>query len=115
MRPAVTSPSRVRFSRSPEAVWRPSSPSRRPPAARAARHTRAGARAGGTPPSPGAFQPEPGGGVDAFLAKLGPSGEVVYSTYLGGSGHDEGFGVAADPSGAGHGGGGSYGAGVPEG
>ena len=61
-----------------------------------------GYAASGNLPIAGAFQPEPGGGVDAFLAKLGPSGEVVYSTYLGGSGHDEGFGVAADPSGAAH-------------
>jgi hypothetical protein len=53
-------------------------------------------------PVAGAFQPEPGGGGDAFIAKLGPTGEVVYSTYLGGSGLDEGFGIAADPSGAVH-------------
>ncbi|MEA2560403.1 MAG: hypothetical protein QOH06_1907 [Acidobacteriota bacterium] len=53
-------------------------------------------------PVAGALQPEPGGGGDAFIAKLGPTGEVVYSTYLGGSGLDEGFGIAADPSGAVH-------------
>lgn len=50
----------------------------------------------------GALQPEPGGGGDAFIAKFGPTGEVVYSTYLGGSGFDQGFGIAADPSGAAH-------------
>jgi hypothetical protein len=53
-------------------------------------------------PVVGALQPEPGGGGDAFVAKLGPTGEVVYSTYLGGSGLDQGFGIAADPSGAVH-------------
>jgi len=53
-------------------------------------------------PVAGALQPEPGGGGDAFIAKLGPTGEVIYSTYLGGSGRDEGFGIAADPSGAVH-------------
>lgn len=46
-----------------------------------------------------AYQPEPRGG-DAFIVKLGPTGEVVYSTSLGGSGRDQGFGIAADPSGA---------------
>jgi hypothetical protein len=51
-------------------------------------------------PVAGALQPEPGGGGDAFIAKLGPTGEVVYATYLGGSGFDQGFGIAADPSGA---------------
>ncbi|HVG10629.1 MAG TPA: hypothetical protein VNM67_23195 [Thermoanaerobaculia bacterium] len=53
-------------------------------------------------PVVGALQPEPGGGGDAFIAKMGPTGEVLYSTYLGGSGFEEGFGIAADPSGAVH-------------
>ncbi|HEX2641836.1 MAG TPA: SBBP repeat-containing protein [Thermoanaerobaculia bacterium] len=53
-------------------------------------------------PVVGALQPEPGGGGDSFIVKLGPTGEVVYSTYLGGSGFDEGLGIAADPSGAVH-------------
>jgi hypothetical protein len=60
-----------------------------------------GYAAGGLPVA-GALQPEPGGGGDAFVAKLGPTGEVVYSTYLGGSGFDEGLGIAADPSGTVH-------------
>jgi hypothetical protein len=42
-----------------------------------------------------------GGGFDAFVTKLGASGEVlVYSTYLGGSSFDEGFGITLDGSGA---------------
>jgi hypothetical protein len=37
---------------------------------------------------------------DAFVAKLNPAGNaLVYSTYLGGSGNDEGFGIAADGAG----------------
>jgi hypothetical protein len=53
-------------------------------------------------PVAGALQPEPGGGWDSFIAKLGPTGEVVYSTYLGGRDFDQGMGIAADPSGTVH-------------
>ena len=42
------------------------------------------------------------GGFDAFVAKINPSGvtggQLLYSTYLGGSGDDVGFGVAVDSS-----------------
>jgi hypothetical protein len=53
------------------------------------------------PTTPGAFQSAFGGGpFDAFVARLDPVGAVlVYSTYLGGSGDDEGFGLAIDASG----------------
>ncbi len=41
-----------------------------------------------------------GGPVDAFVAKLTPTGSsLFYSTYLGGSGSDVGFGIAVDASG----------------
>jgi Beta-propeller repeat len=40
------------------------------------------------------------GGADAFVAKLGPTGAVTFSTYLGGSGDDEALGVALDGTGA---------------
>ena len=41
-----------------------------------------------------------GGGRDAFVAKLNPTGTgLVYSTYLGGSGSDSGNGIAIDASG----------------
>jgi hypothetical protein len=41
-----------------------------------------------------------GGGYDAFVARLNPTGASLgYSTYLGGSGVDSGFGIAADASG----------------
>ncbi|OFV91359.1 MAG: hypothetical protein A3H28_11940 [Acidobacteria bacterium RIFCSPLOWO2_02_FULL_61_28] len=47
-----------------------------------------------------AFQPAYGGSWDAFVAKLNPAGSaLVYSTYLGGSGTDKGFGIAVDSSG----------------
>jgi hypothetical protein len=41
-----------------------------------------------------------GGGADAFVAKLNPTGSaLVYSTYLGGSGSDYGQSIAADGAG----------------
>jgi hypothetical protein len=44
-----------------------------------------------------AMQPNPGGAQDAFVAKLNPAGSaLVYSTYLGGTGNDAGFGIAVD-------------------
>lgn len=47
--------------------------------------------------TPGAFQPTPGGNADVFVAKLNPTGtELVYSTYLGSSGREEGRSIAVD-------------------
>jgi beta-propeller repeat-containing protein len=41
-----------------------------------------------------------GGGDEVFVAKINPAGSaLVYSTYLGGSGNDFGFGIAVDGSG----------------
>src|SRR5438132_548275 len=53
------------------------------------------------PTTLGAFQPAFGGGFfDAFVTKLNPTGTaLVYSTFLGGSNDDEGFGIAADAAG----------------
>jgi hypothetical protein len=51
------------------------------------------------------IQPAPasGGFRDVFVTKLGPSGtSLLYSTCLGGSFHDEGFGVAIDGAGNAH-------------
>ena len=43
------------------------------------------------------LQPDYGGGCDAFVAKLDPSGSaLIYSTYLGGSDGDEGHNIAVD-------------------
>lgn len=53
-------------------------------------------------PTSNALQPMKGSppAVDAFVAKLNPDGsEFIYSTYLGGSGGDEGRGIAVDTSG----------------
>ncbi|HEX7173950.1 MAG TPA: SBBP repeat-containing protein, partial [Pyrinomonadaceae bacterium] len=49
----------------------------------------------------GALQPAKGGGTDAFLTKLNPSGAgLVYSTYLGGFANDEARAVALGPAGS---------------
>lgn len=48
------------------------------------------------PVTSGAAQVVPGGGGDAYLAKLGPSGAKLYASYAGGSGADVGTGVAVD-------------------
>jgi hypothetical protein len=51
-------------------------------------------------PTVNAVQPVSGGGSDAFVTKLNRTGSrLLYSTYLGGSGGDLGFGVAVDGSG----------------
>src|SRR5207247_5034834 len=43
------------------------------------------------------------GSEDAFVAKLNSAGSALsYSTYLGGSGNDRGFGIAVDDTGAGY-------------
>jgi hypothetical protein len=45
----------------------------------------------------GSFDPMPNGSFDAFVTKLNPTGSArVYSTYLGGSSDDRGFGIALD-------------------
>lgn len=58
------------------------------------------------PITPGAYQTTCSGGtcsstnIDAFVTKLNASGTALeYSTYLGGSGKDYGYGIALDPSG----------------
>jgi uncharacterized repeat protein (TIGR01451 family) len=52
-------------------------------------------------PPPGPVQPGGPLGADAFVLKLDPSGTaLVYSTYLGGSGWDDAFGIAIDAFGA---------------
>ena len=55
------------------------------------------------PTTENAFQGQFAGGVtDAFVAKFSPCGELLYSTYLGGTTsqrYEEGFGITTDPSG----------------
>jgi hypothetical protein len=49
------------------------------------------------PTTPGAFQTTFGGDADAFVSKLNRTGTaLLYSTFLGGSGRDEGHGIAVD-------------------
>ena len=48
-------------------------------------------------PATAAAQKQNNGTLDAFVAKLNPTGSALgYSTYLGGSGADEAFGIAVD-------------------
>ncbi|WP_165280015.1 DUF7507 domain-containing protein [Paenibacillus protaetiae] len=49
------------------------------------------------PVTPGVFQQLQGGGDDAFVTKLNPTGSaLIYSTYLGGSGSDSASKIALD-------------------
>ncbi len=41
----------------------------------------------------------PGGATDVFVAKYSPTGTLLWSTYLGGSGADVAYGIAVDSSG----------------
>ena len=52
------------------------------------------------PVTAGAFQSKLAGVRNAFLTKLDPSGNIVFSTYLGGSGKDSGNTLQVDASGA---------------
>ena len=56
------------------------------------------------PATPGAFQTEFGGGVqpsDAYVAKFTADGsDLIYATFLGGSGDDRGYGLDIDGDGA---------------
>ncbi|MGO9097611.1 MAG: SBBP repeat-containing protein [Bryobacteraceae bacterium] len=52
-------------------------------------------------PTQSPYQATYQGSEDAFVTKLAPTGNaLVYSTYLGGSGDDEGWGIAVDASGS---------------
>ena len=52
------------------------------------------------PTTPGAYDTTYNGVYDAFVSKLSPAGNtLVYSTYLGGSNLDGGFGIAVDGDG----------------
>jgi hypothetical protein len=47
-------------------------------------------------PTRNALQPRNAGGSDGFVAKISPTGALVYSTYVGGAGTDFGNGIAVD-------------------
>jgi uncharacterized protein (TIGR03437 family) len=51
-------------------------------------------------PTVGATQAKSGGSLDAFVTKINPAGSaIVFSTYLGGSSGDLGFGIGVDGTG----------------
>jgi hypothetical protein len=51
-------------------------------------------------PTANPVQPANAGGIDAFVAALDPTGStLLYSTYLGGSGEDVGYGIGVDSAG----------------
>lgn len=52
------------------------------------------------PTTSGALNSHSGGAEDAFVLKLDPNGNVLYSTYLGGSGSDHGLAIAVDTAGS---------------
>jgi beta-propeller repeat-containing protein/WD40 repeat protein len=49
-------------------------------------------------PTSNPMQPNTGGSYDAFVSKFSASGSLLFSTYFGGSGEDDGFGIALDAS-----------------
>jgi hypothetical protein len=52
------------------------------------------------PTTPAAFDPSLDGGLDAFVTKLDATGvSLVYSTFLGGSNYEWGYGIAVDSGG----------------
>ena len=51
------------------------------------------------PVTSGVFQGHTNSPIDAWVAKIDPNGKQIYGTYLGGSGLDTAFGVAADSTG----------------
>jgi thiamine transporter ThiT len=51
------------------------------------------------PEAPGSRLGGPSG-VDVYVAKIGPAGQLLYLTYLGGSGDDRGYGIAVDSAGS---------------
>jgi parallel beta-helix repeat protein len=51
------------------------------------------------PTTAGAYQTANAGGYDAYMCKFDSTGNLVYSTYLGGSANEYGFGIAVDGAG----------------
>ena len=54
------------------------------------------------PTTPGSLRPLAPEGLNAFVTKVAPGGDVAYSTYLGGEGSDAGSDVAVDLAGRAH-------------
>ncbi|MDH4239951.1 MAG: SBBP repeat-containing protein, partial [Phycisphaerae bacterium] len=51
-------------------------------------------------PTPGGFDPNYNGNNDAFVTRVTATGQLVWSSYLGGSGNDCGYGIAVDGEGS---------------
>ena len=51
-------------------------------------------------PTPGGFDPNYNGNYDAFVTTVTATGQLVWSSYLGGGGNDYGYGVAVDGEGS---------------
>jgi hypothetical protein len=51
-------------------------------------------------PTPGGFDPNYNGNYDAFVTTVTATGQLVWSSYLGGSDNDRGYGVAVDGEGS---------------
>ncbi len=65
------------------------------------------------PVTAGSYKTTPGGGGDAFVAKLSSTGQISYATYLGGSANDSATAIAVDASGNAFVGGGTASANFP--
>ena len=50
-------------------------------------------------PTPGGFDTSHNGSGDAFVAKVSPSGALLWSSFLGGGAYDAGYGIACDSAG----------------
>jgi hypothetical protein len=51
------------------------------------------------PTTANAYQKNYGGNMDAFICKISPAGQLLYSTYFGGSSDEEAYGIAMDKRG----------------
>jgi hypothetical protein len=51
------------------------------------------------PTTPGVLRPTGGFGLDGFVTKFTPTGTIAYSTFVGGSQHDEVWAIAVDTAG----------------
>ena len=61
----------------------------------------AGSSGVGLPTTPGAYKPEPAGGIDGFVARLDPQGEaLLFATYVGGPDSDSVLRMAVAPDGS---------------
>jgi hypothetical protein len=58
-----------------------------------------GTRSTNFPTTPGAFDRTPNGNYDAFVARFSASGQLQFSTLIGGPGYDRAYAVELDPQG----------------